>query len=163
MTDAALTNQSRIQGPLNKESHQRTCKLRPETCFSLPSANEKEVLRLRAEQFLERKTQAIAFKRSVARELDKLGIRYTQDYCEGIYSTDFLIEKNGKRIALECKANLERDFEKAIAISELLRQNIKCQTLIVTPYIHEGLEIKSIGQAKLISLNEISNKPESEF
>ena len=63
---------------------------------ALPSS-EKEILRLRTEQFVERKTQSIQFKRSVSRELDKLGLSYEQDYCEGIYSTDFLIEKDGKK------------------------------------------------------------------
>jgi transcriptional regulator with XRE-family HTH domain len=101
---------------------------------ALPSA-EKEILRLRAEQFLERKTQSIQFKRSVARELDKAGIEYQQDYCEGIYSTDFLIERDGKRIALECKANVGRDIDKTLAMSELLKEGLSCErVLIVVPY-----------------------------
>jgi transcriptional regulator with XRE-family HTH domain len=103
-----------------------------------PSA-EKELLSLRAEQFLERKTQAILFKRSVARELDKAGIAYQQDYCEGIYSTDFLIEKDGKRIALECKANAGRDPEKTLAMAELLKEGLGCErVVIVVPYHEEG-------------------------
>ena len=105
----------------------------------LPSA-EKEILRLRAEQFLERKTQSIQFKRSVARELDKAGIEYKQDYCEGIYSTDFLIERDGKRIALECKANVGRDIDKTLAMAELLKAGLKCQrVVIVVPYREEGI------------------------
>ncbi len=96
---------------------------------ALPSA-DKEILRLRAEQFMERKTQSIQFKRSVARELDKAGIEYLQDYCEGIYSTDFLIEKNGKRIALECKANVERDIERAVVTAALLRERLSCDYVI---------------------------------
>ena len=100
----------------------------------LPSA-EKEILRLRAEQFLERKTQSIQFKRSVARELEKAGVEYQQDFCEGIYSTDFLIEKDGGRIALECKANVGRDLEKTFAMSELLKEGLRCErVLIVVPY-----------------------------
>ena len=101
---------------------------------ALPSS-DKVILRLRAEQFLERKTQSIQFKRSVARELDKAGIAYKQDYCEGIYSTDFLIERDGKRIALECKANVGRDLEKTVAILELLKLGLECgRGLIVVPY-----------------------------
>jgi hypothetical protein len=56
---------------------------------------EQEVLRLRAEQFLEHQTQSIQFKRSVARALDKAGIADRQDYCEAPVSTDFLIEHQG--------------------------------------------------------------------
>ena len=99
---------------------------------------EREILRLRAEQFLERKTQSIQFKRSVARELDKAGIAYQQDYCEGPYSTDFLIEQDGKRIALECKANIGRDLEKTEMIREVLQDELKCeQVLIVLPFVED--------------------------
>lgn len=111
---------------------------------ALPSA-EKEILRLRAEQFLERKTQSIQFKRSVARELDKAGIAYQQDYCEGIYSTDFLIERGGKRIAVECKANVERDLERAAMTAKLLRVELGCDPIItVVPFdISDSLSERS--------------------
>lgn len=66
----------------------------------------------------------------MARELDKAVIEYKQDYCEGIYSTDFLIERDGKRIALECKCNVGRNFEKTVAIAELLREKLGCDSVI---------------------------------
>lgn len=81
------------------------------------------------------KTQSIQFKRSVARELDKVGLAYQQDYCEGIYSTDFLIEQGGKRIALECRFNVQRDFERAILSAKVIREELRCDTVItVTPF-----------------------------
>jgi transcriptional regulator with XRE-family HTH domain len=94
--------------------------------------------RERAERFLEVKAQSIAFKRSVARELDKAGISYTQDYCEGIYVTDFLIEKEGKRIALECKFNVHRDFEKTRIIAVIIRDRLRCdEVFVVVPFIQD--------------------------
>lgn len=113
---------------------------------------EQEVLRMRAEQFLERKTQSIQFKRSVARELDKAGIAYQQDYCDGIYTTDFLVEKDGKRIALECKSNVGRDLEKTEAICELIQEQLNCtQVRIVVPYLEndavtDAVAVSEIGQ-----------------
>jgi hypothetical protein len=90
---------------------------------------------MRAEQFMERKTQSIQFKRSVARELDKAGIAYKVDYCEGPYSTDFLIEKGGKRIAVECKSNVGRDLEKTAMNAELIKENLKCKEVYtVVPF-----------------------------
>ena len=123
---------------------------------ALPSS-DKVILRLRAEQFLERKTQSIQFKRSVARELDKAGIAYKQDYCEGIYSTDFMIDKDGKRIALECKANVERDIEKTIAQAELIGEKLQCQVLVVAPFIDGVREIRSTGGVKLFAVSELLN------
>jgi len=116
------------------------------------SEPEQEILRLRAEQFLERKTQSIQFKRSVARELDKAGIAYQQDYCQGPYSTDFLIEHNGQRIALECKSNIGRDLEKTEAICALIQEQLNCsQVRIVLPYLEDdavtdAVAVSEIGQ-----------------
>jgi transcriptional regulator with XRE-family HTH domain len=121
----------------------------------LPSIHDKdrEILRMRAEQFLERKTQSIQFKRSVARELGKAGIAYQQDYCEGPYSTDFLIEKDGERIALECKANVGRDLEKTIAMTELLKECLRCgRVLIVVPYYEEGMSIDFVCVSDIASI-----------
>ena len=122
----------------------------------LPSA-EKKILRLRAEQFLERKTQSIQFKRSVARELDKAGITYQQDYCEGIYSTDFLIEQDRRRIALECKANVDGDIKKTIAQAELIGDKLQCQVWVVTPFIDGVRKIRSTGGVKLFAVSELLN------
>jgi len=119
---------------------------------ALPSA-EKVILRLRAEQFLERKTQSIQFKRSVARELEKAGIEYQQDYCEGIYSTDFLIEKDGKRIAVECKANVGRDLEKTFAMVELLKEGLRCErVLIVVPYHEDERSLDFVCVSDIVPL-----------
>jgi len=95
----------------------------------------------RAERFLEAKAQSIAFKRSVARELDKAGLSYQADYCEGIYVTDFLVEHAGKRYAVECKFNVNRDFEKTVRIAGVLLEKLPCSTLfIVIPFADEKLE-----------------------
>jgi transcriptional regulator with XRE-family HTH domain len=117
---------------------------------ALPSS-DKVILKLRAEQFLERKTQSIQFKRSVARALDKAGIAYKQDYCEGIYSTDFLIERGGKRIALECKANVGRDLEKTLAMTELLKAGLGCErVVIVVPF-----ELSVDSDQEIVALHDL--------
>jgi hypothetical protein len=111
---------------------------------------EQEVLRLRAEQFLERKTQSIQFKRSVARELDKAGIAYQQDYCDGPASTDFLIEHDGQRIALECKSNIGRDQEKTQMICALIKEQLNCtQVWIVVPYLEEAAVTDAVAVSEL--------------
>jgi len=93
-------------------------------------ANEERVRR-----FLEVKTQSILFKRSVAKELDKAGIDYVQDYCKGPVSTDFLIERDGQRIALECRFNVQRDLERAVLTANFLKKELGCNMVItVTPF-----------------------------
>ncbi len=87
--------------------------------------------RERVERWLEARTQAITFKDAVARELDKAGISYRRDVCEGIASADFLIEHGSRRIAIECKFNVSRDFDKTLGIARLLRELLRCDIVII--------------------------------
>jgi transcriptional regulator with XRE-family HTH domain len=91
--------------------------------------------RERIERWLEARTQAITFKNAVARELDKANLPYRRDVCEGISSVDFLVEAGGHRIALECKFNVARDFEKSLGIAVLISQLMRCEeAIVVVPY-----------------------------
>jgi transcriptional regulator with XRE-family HTH domain len=92
--------------------------------------------RERIERWLEARTQAITFKDAVARELDKAGLTYRRDVCDGIASADFLIERNGERVAIECKFNVSRDFDKTVGIARLLRELLRCdRVIIVVPFV----------------------------
>jgi len=110
----------------------------------------------RALRYLEMKSQSIAFKRSVARELDKAGLSYKQDHAEGVFVTDFLIEQDGQRVALECKFNIHRDFEKTGTIAELLKENLKIDSvLIVVPYGMDSVTKESSGLT-IVELSELA-------
>lgn len=87
--------------------------------------------RERVERWLEARTQAITFKNAVARELDKAGIAYRRDVCEGIASADFFIESGNTRIAVECKFNVSRDFDKTVGIARLLYELFDCEIVFV--------------------------------
>ena len=107
----------------------------------------------RVRRFLEVKTQSILFKRSVARELDKAGIAYVQDYCKGAVSTDFLIERGDKRIALECKFNVLRDIERTALTASFLKKELVCnEVLTVVPFEQDGEH-----PIPLIPLSELAN------
>lgn len=91
--------------------------------------------RERVERWLEARTQAITFKNAVARELDKAGIAYRRDVCEGIASADFFIESGNTRIAVECKFNVSRDFDKTVGIARLLYELFDCEIVfVVVPF-----------------------------
>lgn len=113
--------------------------------------------RSRALRYLEMKSQSIAFKRSVARELDKAGLSYKLDYAEGVFVTDFLIQQDSKRVALECKFNVHRDFEKTGTIAELLKENLKIDSvLVVVPYAMDSVTKESSGLT-IVELSELSD------
>lgn len=114
----------------------------------------------RAERYLEMKVQSIAFKRAVAHELDKAGIAYQADYCVGNYITDFLLEHNGKRIALECKFNAQRDMSKAYTILVILKDKLKCdEAFIVVPNSNNLKEVTAdVGIKATIGISQLIPK-----
>ena len=137
-----------VQAYLNSKA------LKKDKAVPLNPAMEAATLRRRAEQFLAQKTQSIQFKRRVAQILDQAGIPYQADCCEGNYATDFLIEKDGQRIALECKTNIGRDLEKTEAICDLLAQKMNSKVHIVVPAIEDISKV--VSHLNVTALNELS-------
>jgi len=94
----------------------------------------------RVRRFLEMKASAVAFRNDVARSLDRIPITYQSDFTKGSVITDFLIEAGGKRIALECRANVQRDLKKSLVSARIIRDELKCdQVLIVVPELDDAL------------------------
>ena len=110
------------------------------------------VERERVERWLEARTQAITFKNAVARELEKAGVTYRRDYCDGIASADFLVECGQSRIALECKFNVGRDFEKTIGIARLLPDLLHCNRVIVIVPFRDDAWSASVTHSPQISI-----------
>lgn len=99
----------------------------------------------RVARYLELKTLSIDFRESVARTLTEAGIAFESYARKGNVVTDFLIT-GGKRIAVECKFNVNRDWEREIGTVILLKQNLPCdEVLIVVPF-HNGLSMLSAQQ-----------------
>lgn len=111
------------------------------------------VERERVERWLEARTQAITFKNAVARELEKAGISYRRDFCEGIASADFLIERARARIAFECKFNVGRDFEKTVGIARLLLDLLRCDRVVVIVPFRDETSANSISDYPQISIS----------
>lgn len=94
----------------------------------------------RVRRFLEIKTRAVAFRNSVQSALDAIPITYQADFSKSSVITDFLIEQNGKRIALECRANVKRDLQKALVSARIIRDELKCdQVVIIVSEVDEDL------------------------
>ena len=108
---------------------------------TVPTLENEQIEQERIERYMEVRTQAISFKNALGRELDRAGIGYIRDFCRGICSADFLIERDGERIALESKFNVNRDFPKAVGLARMVLENLNCRhVFVVTPYIDESVE-----------------------
>lgn len=94
----------------------------------------------RVRRFLDMKATAVAFRNEVAGVLDKIPILYQSDFTKGSVITDFLIETGGKRIAVECRANVQRDLEKSLVSTRIIKDELGCdQVLIVVPELDDPL------------------------
>lgn len=95
----------------------------------------------RVRRFLEMKATAVAFRNKVDGVLDQSSISYQSDFTKGSVITDFLVKAGGKRIALECRANVKRDLEKSLVSARIIRDELKCDlVVIVVPKLNDALK-----------------------
>jgi len=117
----------------------------------------------RVRRFLEMKAKSILFRKEVALKLYETKLRFQPEYTRGAITTDFLIEDKGKRIALECRANLKRDLEKSLVAARLIRDELKCDRVyIVVPEYDGDLRNACLREEKILEL-EIGELNEAKF
>ena len=91
----------------------------------------------RVARYLEMKTLSIDVRESVARTLTGGGISFESYARSGNVVTDFLVEGTS-RTAIECKFNVNRDWEREIGTALLLKRHLPCnRVVIVVPYENE--------------------------
>lgn len=91
----------------------------------------------RIARYLELKTMSIDFRESVARALQESGIVFESYFRRGNVVTDFLVSAPTKA-AIECKFNVNRDWEREVGTAYLLRATLGCERVfIVVPYVNE--------------------------
>lgn len=91
----------------------------------------------RVRRFMELKAKSISFRKEVALKLDDTKRRFQKEYTQGSVTTDFLLEVEGKRIALECRANVKRDLEKSLVSARIIRDELKCDTVFILVPEHD--------------------------
>lgn len=88
----------------------------------------------RVARYLELKTLSIDFRESVARTLSEAGVTFESYARRDNVVTDFLVS-GGIRTAIECKFNVNRDWEREVGTALLLKQYLPCaRVLVVVPY-----------------------------
>lgn len=117
----------------------------------------------RVRRFMDMKATAVAFRRKVVAALDSMKLPYRQDVASGSVITDLLIEHEGKRIALECRANVKRDLEKSLVSARIIRDELKCdRVFIVVPESDDALQEACSAEENIQAL-ELSSIRKGEF
>jgi transcriptional regulator with XRE-family HTH domain len=91
----------------------------------------------RVRRYLQAKSQSIAFRESVAAALTEAGVQFQGPRQNQSIVCDFFIPGTPS-IALECKSNPTRDWDRTITSARLLRIELPCdQVVVAVPSIED--------------------------
>lgn len=116
----------------------------------------------RVTRYLEVKSMSVAFANDVESTLIEAGIDYQKEYRNDPFICDFMLVIRGLRVAIDCKYNVNRDWDRTYATAKLLRENLPCdEVVIVIPYENELARNArdDLGEAggQLVSLENLRN------
>jgi transcriptional regulator with XRE-family HTH domain len=84
----------------------------------------------RVHQYLQAKSQSVAFRESVAAALTEAGITFQGPHQNQDIICDFFIP-GSPSIAIECKSNLTRDWDRTVTTVKLLTRKLEIDTALV--------------------------------
>jgi transcriptional regulator with XRE-family HTH domain len=88
----------------------------------------------RVKRYMEVKSMSVTFQDDVKKELDRTGLNFERAYRQDNIICDFLLP-GPPRIAVDCKYNLNRDWDRTVASVRLLKEHLDLErVLIVVPY-----------------------------
>lgn len=117
----------------------------------------------RVTRYLEVKSMSVAFRSDVEAVLKEAGLDFEKDFRKDPFICDFMLDFRGRRVAIDCKYNVNRDWDRTYATVKLLREQLPCDEVIIAiPYENEQArkarsEIESVGGriASLDNLKEV--------
>lgn len=114
----------------------------------------------RVTRYLEVKSMSVAFENDVEAVLKDAGLQYEKDFRNDPFICDFLLDLAGRRVAIDCKYNVNRDWDRTYATVKLLREQLPCDEVVIAiPYENELArkareEIERVG-ARIASLENL--------
>jgi transcriptional regulator with XRE-family HTH domain len=114
----------------------------------------------RVTRYLELKSMSVAFKKDVEAVLRKSNLQYQADFRVDPFICDFMVHLRGHKTAIDCKYNVNRDWDRTYTTVKLLRENLPCDEVVIAiPYENElarkaRSEIESL-RGRVLSLNNL--------
>lgn len=89
---------------------------------------------MRVKRYMEVKSMSVTFQDDVEKELDRTGLYFDRSHRQENIICDFLLP-GPPRIAVDCKYNLNRDWDRTVASVQILKDHLDSKfVLIVVPY-----------------------------
>lgn len=92
--------------------------------------NEEEELE-RARRYLQVKAESIRFENAVAEALKLGGFQFRRNVLEDDLVADFIVDTPSGAIAIECKYNVNRDWDRTFSTVKLLLKKLSCKKVII--------------------------------
>lgn len=114
----------------------------------------------RVTRYLEVKSMSVAFRSDVESVIRQAGVSYKKDFRKDPYICDFLVTSGKHRMAIDCKYNVNRDWDRTVTAVKLFIENLSCdEVVIVVPYENELAEkargpLKNVG-GRLLPLGKL--------
>lgn len=110
----------------------------------------------RVRRYLQAKARSIAFREQVATVLTDDLIPFESPYSNSDIICDFFINRPA-RIAIECKANVKRDWDRTKTSARLLRNELPCSlVLVVVPDSESALDQEDSNMT-IVPVSELAN------
>jgi transcriptional regulator with XRE-family HTH domain len=85
----------------------------------------------RVRRYMEVKSMSVAFEQAVEKVLKDTGVIYEHPYRREPYICDFYVP-GPPSIAIECKFNVNRDWDRTVATVRLLKEQMGCNRVLIT-------------------------------
>lgn len=121
----------------------------------------------RVRRYMEVKSMSVAFEQAVEKVLQDAGVTYEHPYRRDPYICDFYLP-GPPRIAIDCKFNVNRDWDRTVATVRVLKEQMGCDRVIIAvPYLNDqAATAKSQLEDQnsyLWDINQLSEKITSSF
>lgn len=91
----------------------------------------------RVKRYMEVKSMSVTFQYDVEKELERTGLYFERLHRQENIICDFLLP-GPPRIAVDCKCNMNRDWDRSVASVQLLKEQLDLdEVLVVIPYENE--------------------------
>jgi transcriptional regulator with XRE-family HTH domain len=113
----------------------------------------------RVKRYMEIKSMSVTFQDDIEKELERTGLHFERSHQQENIICDFLLP-GPPRIAVDCKYNLNRDWDRTVTSVKLLKEHLDLEiVLIVVPYendttLAEAVRITEQG-GKIVSVADL--------
>ena len=100
--------------------------------------------------YLALKSMSVAFRKDVEALIRESKLKYQTDFRVDSFICDFLVQLRGRKIAIDCKYNVNRDWDRTYATVRLFRDHLPCDEVVIAIPHENDLSRKALGEIQSV-------------